>query len=158
MFHILPQRLRAVLPRLPSRTGSDEQSVAGSDEEKAQPCAYATRSRRDFRRPLRWTVSLSELNLAAELFSALTHQCLEQSWIHDGFLSCKRNASDTTFRSRHATRRDSTGVGARVHTRGVAKRLEQNGAAERVQQAASLRAPASINIKNSFIRAPPSGS
>ena len=100
MLHILPQRLRAVLPRLPSRTGSDEQSVAGSDEEKAQPCAYAPRSRRDFRRPLLWTVSLSELNLAAELFSALTHQCLEQSWIHDGFLSGKRNASDTTFMSR----------------------------------------------------------
>jgi len=74
-----PQRLRAALPRLPSSAGSHEESVAGSDEEKAQPCAHATRSRSDFRCPLLWTVSLSELNLAAELFSALTLQRLEQS-------------------------------------------------------------------------------
>jgi len=76
------------------------ESVAGFDEEKAQPCAYATRSRGDFRSPLLWTVSLSELNLAAELFSALTLQRLEQTRSHDGFLSWKRNASDTTFMSR----------------------------------------------------------
>ncbi len=98
--------------RLPSSAGSDEESVADSDEEKAHPCAYATRSRGDLLRPLWWTVSLLELNLAAELFLALTRQ-LKQSWIHDVFLSWKRNAN--VQRSCRGTR-DGTGVvGARSH-------------------------------------------
>ena len=97
--------------RLPSSAGSDEESVAGSDEDKAQSCAYATRSRGDFPRSLLWTVSSLELNLAAELFLALTRQ-LKQSWIHDVFLSWKPNANVTTFISRHAARQHRSGGSA----------------------------------------------
>jgi hypothetical protein len=140
---------------LPSRAGSHEESAARSDKEKAQPCTHATRPRGDFRRPFVWTVSLSELNLAAKLFSALARQHLEQIWIHDGFLSWKQDASDTTCMSRHTTRRHRRG---RVGTRGVAKRLDESGAAERAQRAASVRAPVVINVRNWFIKAPPSRS
>ena len=108
MFHVLP-KVTAVSARLPSSARFHEESVADSDEEKAQPHAYAVRSRGDFHGPLRWTMSLSELNLAAELLSALTYKRLEQRGIHCGFLSSKRSARDTTFMSRHATRRHRIG-------------------------------------------------
>ena len=117
--------------------------------------ARTARSRNDLGRPVWWSVSFSELNLAAELVSTLTRQ-LKQSWIHDLFLSWKQKASATTVMS-------SGGGGlTEWETTGdcvwSCEAVRSKGAAEMAQQAASMRSPTFINTMNSFIGAPPSGS